>query len=126
MKKEKVSKVLDWLSDTYSVRNLLIHKKEEKVMRIDAYAQVQQLYGNKKVHKVQKETRTGFKDQLQISSKGKDIQIAKNAVMNTRDVREDVTEPLKRAVNAGTYEINPDQFAQKLFEKYNSTHLGSF
>ena len=34
--------------------------------------------------------------------------------------------PLKRAVNAGTYEINPDQFAQKLFEKYNSTHLGSF
>ena len=95
-------------------------------MRIDAYAQVQQLYGNKKVHKVQKEARTGFKDQLLISSKGKDIQIAKNAVMNTRDVREDVTEPLKRAVNAGTYEINPDQFAQKLFEKYNSTHLGRF
>ena len=30
MKKEKVSKVLDWLSDTYNVRNLLIHKKGGK------------------------------------------------------------------------------------------------
>lgn len=95
-------------------------------MRIDAYAQVQQLYGNKKTHKVQKEAKVGFKDQLQISSKGKDIQIAKNAVMNAADVREEVVAPLKKAVNAGTYEVNGEQFAQKLFEKYNNAHLGSF
>ena len=97
-----------------------------KVMRIDAYAQVQQLYGNKKTHKVQKETRTAFKDQLQISSKGKDIQTAKNAVTNAADVREDVVAPLKKAVNAGTYEVSGEQFAQKLFEKYNSGFVGSF
>lgn len=95
-------------------------------MRIDAYAQVQQLYGNKKTHKVQKETKTAFKDQLQISSKGKDIQTAKNAVANAEDVREEVVAPLKKAVNAGTYEVSGDKFAQKLFEKYNNAHLGSF
>lgn len=97
-----------------------------KRMRIDAYAQVQQLYGNKKTHKVQKEAQTSFRDQLQISSKGKDIQTAKNAVTNAPDIREEVVAPLKKAINAGTYEVSGDQFAQKLFEKYNRTHLGSF
>ena len=95
-------------------------------MRIDAYAQVQQLYGNKKTHKVQKETKSVFKDQLQISSKGKEIQIAKNAVANAADVREEVVAPLKKAVNAGTYEVSGEKFAQKLFEKYNSGIVGSF
>ena len=95
-------------------------------MRIDAYAQVQQLYGNKKTHKVQKEIKTGFRDQVQISSKGKDIQTAKNAVANAADIREEVIAPLKSKVNAGTYEVSGEQFAQKLFEKYNNVHLGSF
>ena len=95
-------------------------------MRIDAYAQVQQLYGNKKTHKVHKEAKTGFKDQLQISSKGKDIQTAKNAVANVADVREEVAAPLKKAVNAGTYEVSGEQFARKLFERYNNAQLGSF
>ena len=95
-------------------------------MRIDAYAQVQQLYGNKKTHKVQKEARTGFRDQLEISSKGKDIQTAKTAVANVADVREDVVESLKNKLNAGTYEVSGEQFAQKLFERYHSAHLGSF
>ena len=95
-------------------------------MRIDAYAQVQQIYSNKNVKKVQKEAKTAFRDQLQISSKGKDFQIAKNAVADAADIREEVTEPLKKAVNAGNYEVSGDEFARKLFEKYNSTHLGSF
>ena len=95
-------------------------------MRIDAYAQVQQVYGNKKTHKVQKEARTAFRDQLQISSKGKDIQLAKTAVANAADVREDVVASLKNKVDAGTYGVSGEQFAQKLFERYNSTHVGSF
>ena len=95
-------------------------------MRIDAYAQVQQVYRNKKTHKVQKGTKTGFQDQLQISSIGKDIQTAKNAVANAADVREEVAAPLKTRVKTGTYEVSGDDFARKLFEKYNSGFLGSF
>lgn len=94
-------------------------------MRIDAYAQVQQLYGTPKTQKVQQETKTGFKDQLQISSKGKDFQTAKNAVADVADVREDVVAPLKKAVSAGTYEVSGEQLAQKLFEKYHNGFLGS-
>ena len=95
-------------------------------MRIDAYAQVQQVYGNKKTHKVQKEVRNVFRDQLQISSKGKDIQLAKTAVANAADIREDVVASLKNKVDAGTYGVSGEQFAQKLFERYNGAHMGSF
>ncbi len=95
-------------------------------MRIDAYAQVQQLYSTKKTQKIQQEAKTGFKDQLEISSKGKDYQTARNAVTNAADVREGVIAPLKSAVNAGTYEVSGEQFAQKLFEKYHNSFLGSF
>ena len=95
-------------------------------MRIDAYAQVQQLYGSKKTRKVQNETQSMFKDQLQISSKGKDFQTAKNAVAGVPDVREEVVAPLKKQVSAGNYEVSGEQFAKKLFEKYNKSQLGSF
>ena len=95
-------------------------------MRIDAYTQIQQLYGNKKSRKVQKSTKATFKDQLQISSTGKDFQIAKQAVNNVADVREEVVSPLKKSVSAGTYEVNPEQFAQKLINKYRSTQVGNF
>ena len=95
-------------------------------MRIDAYAQVQQLYGNNSIHKVQKEMKSGFRDQLQISNKGKDIQTAKNAVANAADIREEVVGPLKNKLNAGTYEVSGEQFARKIFEKYNNLHVGSF
>ena len=95
-------------------------------MRIDAYTKVQQLYSSTKSQKVQKGSKTIFKDQLQISNKGKDIQIAKQAVANAADIREDVTAPLKAAIEAGTYQVNPDNFATRLFEKYNSKNLGSF
>ena len=97
-----------------------------KFMRIDAYTQVQQVYGSKKSHKVQKGTGTSFKDQLQISSIGKDIQTAKHAVANAPDIREDIVAPLKSKVNDGTYEVSGEQFARKLFEKYSNGFAGSF
>lgn len=95
-------------------------------MRIDAYAQVQQVYGSKQSHKMQQESRTSFKDRLEISSKGKDIQAAKNALEAAPDIREDKVSSIKSAIHAGTYQVSSGQFAQKIFEKYNSTHLGSF
>lgn len=95
-------------------------------MRIDAYTQVQQVYNSSKPQKMQKGSKTGFKDQLQISSKGKDIQTAKQAVDSAPDVREEVVAPIKSAIDAGTYQVSGESFADRLFEKYNSANLGSF
>ena len=95
-------------------------------MRIDAYAHVQQLYSTKKTEKITREVKTGFRDQLQISSKGKDIQIAKQALAETPDIREDRVASLKEAIRSGNYEVNADSFAQRVIEKYHQTQLGSF
>ena len=89
-------------------------------MRIENYAKVQQLYSSKNTSKLKKEAAHSFSDQLQISSLGKDIQIAKQAVFNSPDVREDVVASIKERVDAGTYRVNSDSLADKLFEKYKS------
>ena len=87
-------------------------------MRIEAYTQVQQLYNTKKASKTQAAAKKGFSDQLQISSIGKDIQTAKAAVAGSSDIREDVTSPLKAKIQAGTYEVSAESFADKLMKKY--------
>ena len=89
-------------------------------MRIDAYNRVQQLYGKTSTTNLKKEKTRNFSDQLQISNMGKDIQIAKQAVKNSPDVREDVMASIKERLESGTYQVNTDEFADRLFERYNS------
>ena len=78
-------------------------------MRIEAYAQVQQLYNTKKVN------------QVQISSLGKDIQTAKQAVANSPDIREELTASIQNRIQNGSYEVSSDDFAAKLLNAYNQT-----
>lgn len=90
-------------------------------MRIDAYNQIQQIYGNKSIKKTEEKrvSSSSFKDQLLLSAAGKDAQIAKQAVANTPDVREDMVASLKEQIDSGTYEVSADDLAGKLLEKYN-------
>lgn len=90
-------------------------------MRIDAYNQVAQLYGIQKSVKTQKTQNTaGPRDQVSISQAGRDYQVAKSAVSEASDIREDKVAQLKNMVNSGQYQVNGDDFASKLLEKYNS------
>ncbi|MDD3206026.1 MAG: flagellar biosynthesis anti-sigma factor FlgM [Lachnospiraceae bacterium] len=92
-------------------------------MRIEAYTQVQQLYNTKNTNKAKQTSGTSFKDQLQISSVGKDIQAAKQAVNSAPDVREEITAPIKASIQNGTYEVSGESFADKMIEKYNQQGL---
>ena len=87
-------------------------------MRIEAYNAVSQVYSSKKPASVNKTQYTYGKDQVQISSIGKDIQTLKAAVKNAPDVRDDVTSPIKSAIQNGTYNVSNDDFAAKLMAKY--------
>lgn len=90
-------------------------------MRIEAYTQVQQLYKAQKTGRSTATATTGsVKDQLQISSIGKDIQTAKAALASTPDIREDLTASVKASVQNGTYSVDNSSFAAKLLEKYNA------
>ena len=92
-------------------------------MRIDAYSQIQQLYNVSKPGAAGKNatSQTDFRDKLQISSAGKDMQIAKQAVANAPDVREDKVAALKSALADGTYQVSGDDFADKIMEKLGQT-----
>lgn len=87
-------------------------------MRIEAYTQVQQIYQSQKAGKVQKTGNVAKSDKVQISSFGKDIQIAKAAVAGSPDVREELTAPIKAKIQSGTYEVSNASFADKLLKKY--------
>ena len=91
-------------------------------MRIEAYNAVNQVYSSKKLSNVSKTSKTMGRDQVQISSFGKDIQVAKQAIANASDVRKDVTEPIKAAMANGTYEVSNGDFASKLMEKFEAKY----
>lgn len=87
-------------------------------MRIEAYTQVQQLYNTKKTAKTTKPQNVSSYDKIQISSIGKDFQIAKAAVGASSDVRENLTAPIKAGIKNGTYHVSGESFAEKLLQEY--------
>ena len=91
-------------------------------MRIDAYNQIAQLYGAQKAYNTQKTNKAASmgSDQLSISQAGYSYQAAKAAVSEASDVREDKVAMLKEKIQNGTYSVDPEDFASKLLEKYNS------
>lgn len=90
-------------------------------MRIEAYNQVAQIYKANKTAETQK--KTGVKagrDEVQISSFGRDYQVAKQAVAEASDIREEKTAALADKLASGSYDVSADAFADKLIGKYHS------
>lgn len=87
-------------------------------MRIEAYTQVQQVYGAKKNAKTQSTAKNATSDKIHISSIGKDIQIAKNAVAAADDIRSELTAPIKAGIANGSYQVSGESFAEKLMKQY--------
>ena len=87
-------------------------------MRIEAYTQVQQLYKTNKPAKTSSTAKTGFADQLQLSSQTREVQTARAAIAKAPDVREDVIAPIKERIQNGTYEVSAEQLADKLYAQY--------
>ena len=90
-------------------------------MRIDAYNQIAQIYKTNKAGKVTiASSVAAVRDEVQISSFGRDYQIAKQAVQEASDIRTDKVAELKAKVNAGSYHVDNGDFASKLLAKYNA------
>ena len=93
-------------------------------MRIEAYNQVAQIYKANKIAGTAKTAKaSAARDEVQISSFGQDYQIAKQAVAEASDIREDKVAEVAARVNSGNYDVSADDFADKLLEKYRSVML---
>ena len=93
-------------------------------MRIEAYSQVAGLYKSNKTGKVSKSYDAGIgRDEVTISRAGYDYQIAKQAVAEASDIREDRVAQLKARVESGSYRVDSGDFASKLLERYNALQM---
>ena len=90
-------------------------------MRVEAYNSVAQIYKTNRAAGASKTEKS--RDQVEISSIGYDYQIAKQAVAETSDIREDKVAALSAKVKSGTYDVSNEAFAEKLLEKYRSFML---
>lgn len=88
-------------------------------MRIEAYNQVAQLYKTNKQTSTRAAGSVGMgRDEVQISSFGRDYQIAKKAVAEASDIREDKVAEMKTKLESNDYQVDTGDFASKLLEKY--------
>ena len=89
-------------------------------MRIDAYNRVNQVY---QVSKSGKTSTTGKtvsvgNHQVEISQFGRELKVAKEAVKNASDVREDRIADIKARMQNGTYQVSMQQVADKLVDEF--------
>ena len=87
-------------------------------MRVDALNHVSQLYQAANTKKVNKTEKIQKKDSYVISQSAKDYQVAKQAVAETEDIREDRVAELKEALASGTYNVSAQEIADKIVSKY--------
>ena len=88
-------------------------------MRIDAMAEISQIYqanGVKKKAGVSSAYAT--RDSVEISSFGRELQVAKQAVAQAEDVRMDKVQELKARIANGTYDVPMGALADKLLSGF--------
>lgn len=95
-------------------------------MRIGAYNQVAQLYGNQSVKKdynTNGAKTASTMDQVSFSSMGRDMQVARTALSSVPDVREDRVNELKASIANGTYHVSAEDFAEKVLAAFDEKFI---
>lgn len=88
-------------------------------MKIGAYMQVNQMYQTSKTkNNSQTGKSRGSSDKIELSSFGKELSVARQAVSESSEVRQDRVAEIKAAMKSGTYDLSMDRLADKLVDKY--------
>ena len=95
-------------------------------MRIGTYNMISQIYGSNSAKKSTTANSTGyasFRDEVSFSSMGKDMQVAKNALSAVPNTRADLVSDIKSRMDNGTYEVDTDDFAEKLMKAFEAKRV---
>ena len=85
------------------------------IMRIDAYNAVNQIYQTAtQTQKINKEKKIAKDDKFEISQTGKDLAVAKKAISDVPDIREEKVETIKKQMKEGTYRVSTEDVAEKI------------
>ena len=81
-------------------------------MRIDAYNQIAAVYNTTKTNKTTSAGKVASaRDEVFISSAGRDYTLAKQAVAEASDIREDKVADIKNKIDTGSYQVDTGDFA---------------
>ena len=90
-------------------------------MRIDAYNQIAAVYNTTKTNKTTSAGKVASaRAEVFISSAGRDYTLAKQAVAEASDIREDKVADIKNKIDTGSYQVDTGDFASVLFAKFNA------
>lgn len=92
-------------------------------MRISAYNAITQVYQTRKPSSTKAKKAASTQDEVDISETGRDYQIAKKAVSETPDTREDLVAAMKKKYSGGAPQVDAGDFADVLLKKYNGLTL---
>lgn len=93
-------------------------EKKVKRMRINSIGQVSQLYAANTSPKSPIPDKTSTTDRLEISSFGKEFQVAKAAVAGSAsESRTKHVDQIKQQIQSGLYSVSPQAFADKMISK---------
>ena len=84
------------------------------MMKIDAYSAINPVQAANKVAKTTVASKPVATDKVEISQAGRDFQIAKKAVSEAPDVRQDKIDSIKARLADGTYEVSDEALADKM------------
>ena len=88
-------------------------------MRIDAMAEISQIYQSNGTKRKAGTSAVVSRDTVEISGFGRELQVAKKAIAQTPDVREDRVQELKTSVANGTYNVPMGALADKLLNGFS-------
>ena len=92
-------------------------------MRIDSIKQVDSVYRKASAKSNVAGTKKNSSDRIEISTLGRDLQIAKKAVSETEDVRWDKVNEIKTRMQSGTYNVSCEEVAEKMANSYFDTSI---
>ena len=84
------------------------------MMKIDAYNAINPVQTASKIAKTTVTSKPAATDRVEISQAGRDIQIAKKAVSEVPDVRQDKIDSIKARLEDGTYNVTDEALAEKM------------
>lgn len=93
-------------------------------MRIEAYNPVTKIYKTEKAGVAGKaENVASNRDEVQLSSFGRDYQIAKQAVAEASDIREDKVAAVSEKIKSGEYQVPVGDLADRLLQRYQASKI---
>lgn len=88
-------------------------------MNIKKVDGIHQIYNTQGIKKVEYTKGNGRKDELQLSEKAFDYQVAVESLKSVPDIRTEKVEKIKESIRTGTYKIDGEKIVEKMFEEAN-------